>query len=72
VFTAGEIRQWALHFALLVRRRGRRFVLSERYEPKRCVGSFRSWCEVERAIERYGDEELVGNPQARRGGRTLS
>ena len=56
-----DVRNYALHMALLVRRRGSRLTLSERYPPKRKIGSFRSFAEVARAIVRYGDEWLRSN-----------
>lgn len=63
------IRNLAIHLALLVRRRGQKLVLRERRGLKRYVGArgeyrsepdfFRSWAQVERAIDRWSDKELA-------------
>jgi hypothetical protein len=57
-----KTRQYALHLALIVRRRGSQLDLSERYGPphgeKRKIGTYRSWRAVERAIDDYGLKEL--------------
>ena len=62
--TRGErfVRNYALHLALIVRRRGDKLVLFERYSPRRKLGSYRSWHAVEKAVERYGDEWQRDNP----------
>jgi hypothetical protein len=57
-----KVRRYALHLALLVRRRGDVLTLRERYDfngqAKRKLGEYRSFRAVERAIERYGDKVL--------------
>jgi hypothetical protein len=57
-----RVRNYALHLALQVRKRGDRLVLSERYKDNgytgRRIGVFRTWAQVERAVESYGDECL--------------
>jgi hypothetical protein len=53
-------RQYALHTALIVRRRGNALTLFERYGDRTKIGTFRTWSAVERAIVRYGDEVLAG------------
>jgi hypothetical protein len=53
-----RIRLYANHLALTVRRRGETLELWERYDRKAKIGSYRSWPAVERAIVRYGDQEL--------------
>src|SRR5690348_1164466 len=56
-----NVRHYASHLALTVRRRGNSLELSERYGPphgeKRKIGTYRSWRSVERAIDR-GEMEL--------------
>jgi hypothetical protein len=56
--TERAVRNYALHLALMVRRRGSMLALYERYDPKRKIGEYRTWAAVERAIVRYGDEWL--------------
>jgi hypothetical protein len=61
--TERNIRDYALHLALIVRRRGKLLTLSERYDDvqdyaKRKLGTYRSWAAVLRAIQRYHDNEL--------------
>jgi hypothetical protein len=48
-----EVRKYALHMALTVRRYGERVVLRERYDERKIVGSFRSWLSVKRATTRH-------------------
>ena len=57
--TERAVRNYALHLALLVRRRGSRLVLSERYGQKRQLGAFRTWRAVHRALEQWSDQELA-------------
>lgn len=67
--TERAIRNFALHLALMVRRRGRMLALYERYEgqrlsgTKRKIGEYRTWPAVERAIVRYGREWLREDAQ---------
>jgi hypothetical protein len=58
-----RIRLYANHLALTVRRCGKLLELRERYGDngysKAKIGTYRSWKAVERAIVRYGDQQLV-------------
>jgi hypothetical protein len=54
-----KTRNYALHLAMQVRKRGEQLVLSERYGPRRKIGTFQTWKEVERAIRKRHDEMLV-------------
>jgi hypothetical protein len=57
--TERGVRNYALHLAMQVRRRGRQLWLEERYgDNRQKFGPFRSWRAVERAIGEYGDAEL--------------
>ena len=59
--TEQQIREYALHLGLLVRRRGNMLELSERGVGRRIkakVGTYRSWHAVKLAIEQYGAEQL--------------
>ena len=64
--TERAIRNYALHLALMVRRRGSVLALYERYDQKRKIGEYRTWAAVERAIVRYGDEWLRDNDTPKR------
>jgi hypothetical protein len=55
------IRNYALHLALIVRRRGTMLALYDRYEPRRKVGEYRTWLGVERAIRAYANRWLREN-----------
>jgi hypothetical protein len=59
--TERAIRNYALHLALMVRRRGSVLALYERSDQKRKIGEYRTWAAVERAIVRYGDEWLLAD-----------
>jgi hypothetical protein len=63
--TERAIRNYALHLALMVRRRGSVLALYERYDPKRKIGEYRTWAAVERAVQQYGDEWLRGRRDAK-------
>ncbi len=65
--TERSIRAYAVHLALIVRRRGSVLALYERYDQKRKIGEYHTWAAVERAIVRYGDGWL----RSRRGRRDL-
>ncbi len=54
-------RQYALHLALIVRRRGNVLTLYERYGDRAKIGAFRTWSAVERAIDLYGDAFLTAS-----------
>jgi hypothetical protein len=56
--TEQDIRNYALHLALMVRKRGSVMALYKRYDPKRKIGEYRTWAAVERAIVQYGNELL--------------
>ena len=60
------IRNYALHLALIVRRRGTMLALYEWNEPRQKIGEYRTWLGVERAIRAYGDTWLRENPVTRR------
>jgi hypothetical protein len=60
--TERDIRNYALHLALMVRRRSSVLALYERYDPKRKIGEYRTWAAVERAIAQYGREWLRDRP----------
>jgi hypothetical protein len=60
------IRNYALHLALMVRRRGTLPALYERYDQKRKIGEYHTWAAVERAIRRYGDELLRDSPKRKK------
>jgi hypothetical protein len=72
--TERAIRNYALHLALMVRRRGSMLALYERYDSgrqeKRKIGEYRTWAAVERAIQRYGDEWLRDGATPKRKKRT--
>jgi hypothetical protein len=53
------VRNYALHLGLRVRRRGQKLVLFKHYAPWRRIGVYSSWAQVDRAIERWGDAELL-------------
>ena len=56
------IRAYALHLALMVRRHDGMLALYEPYgEKRRKIGEYRTWADVERALERYGDKRLRQN-----------
>ena len=50
-----EVRQYASHLALTIRKRGHILVLSERYGQTQKIGKFRSFAPAERSIQRYAD-----------------
>jgi hypothetical protein len=50
-----EVRDYALHLALIARKRGGVFVPSKRCGNKRKIGAYRSVGSLERAIRRFGD-----------------
>ena len=56
-----DVRDYAAHMALLLRKRGSVLTLQEKNSPRRKLGKYRSWIAVERAIEKYGDDWLRDN-----------
>ena len=61
------IRARAQHLALMVRWHGGMLALYEPYgEKRRMIGKYRSWADVERALERYGDKRLRDGAPAQR------
>jgi hypothetical protein len=60
------IRNYALHLALMVRRRGSVLALYERYDQKRKIGEYHTWAAVERAIRRYGNDRLRDSPKRKK------
>jgi hypothetical protein len=53
-----ETRMWAAHISVLVRRRGSRLFVSEQHEPKRRIGIFRTWQQVEDGLLKYSDDRI--------------
>lgn len=53
-----RVRAYGAHLALRTSKRGKVFILRERYGAKRKVGTYRSLEALERGIERYGDRTL--------------
>ena len=56
-----DVRDYAAHMALQLRKRGSVLTLQEKNSPRRKLGKYRSWIAVERAIEKYGDDWLRDN-----------
>jgi hypothetical protein len=55
-------RAHALHHALMVRWHGGMLTLYEPYgQKRRKIGEYRTWADVERALERYDDKRLRRN-----------
>jgi hypothetical protein len=59
-----DIRLYANHLALTIRRRGTRLELRERYadngwQSKRLIGVYRSWRALEQAIDDYGEQVIA-------------
>jgi hypothetical protein len=54
-----QVRLYANHLALTVRRRGSGLTLSERYGVKKKIGEFCSIAAVKRALDRYIDRALA-------------
>jgi hypothetical protein len=66
--TEKKIRNYALHLAHHVRRRNGRLILLQRYGHRQQVGSFRTWAEVNRALEAltYPDIEAMTKVEERK------
>jgi hypothetical protein len=64
--TEKEIRNYAEHLAYRVRRRGDRILLLQRYGDHKQIGSYRTWSQVERAIEKFNTELLHKGSRANR------
>lgn len=53
-------RDYALHLALIVRRKGGRLVLRKRYGDRHTLGTFQTWQQVSRAVTRWGNDVSAG------------
>lgn len=56
--TERNIRDYALHLALIVRRQGEKLALFERYGERAKIGTFRTWPAVKRALDRHCERAL--------------
>jgi hypothetical protein len=56
ILNPSRLSNYALHLALMVRRRDSVLALYERHGERRKIGEYRTWSAVGSAIQRYGDE----------------